>query len=125
MISLFRPLVAACAFAIGVCGYGAWAWAQSGPPGDAANGKRVYLADGCFTCHGRLGEGGNYYGLTPILAKTKLPFEGFEQQLRNPVRVMPPFTKAVLSDKEAADIYAFLQTLPGTRPVKDFPLLNQ
>jgi mono/diheme cytochrome c family protein len=125
MTSLFRPLAAACVLVIGVCGYGAWAWAQSAPPGDAANGKRVYLADGCFTCHGRLGEGGNYYGLTPILAKTQLPFEGFKQQLRDPVRVMPPFTEAVLSDKEAADIYAFLQTLPGTRPAKDFPLLNQ
>ena len=124
MTSVFRPLAAACVFALGMCGYGA-SWAQNAPPGDAANGKRVYLADGCFTCHGRQGEGGNYYGLTPILAKTKLPFEGFEQQLRNPVRVMPPFTQAVLSDKEAADIYAFLQTLPGTGPVKNFPLLNQ
>jgi hypothetical protein len=37
---------------------------------------------------------------------------------------MPPYTAAVLSDKEAADIFAFLKTLPGRRPVKDFPLLN-
>ena len=122
MTFLFRPLAAACVLAIGLCG--SPAWAQSAPPGDAVNGKRVYLADGCFTCHGRIGEGGNYYGLTPILAKTELPFEGFKQQLRDPSRVMPPFPEAVLSDKEVADIYAFLQTLPGKRPVKDFPLLN-
>ena len=70
------------------------------------------------------GQGGNYYGTTPTLAKTELPFEGFKQQLRDPVRVMPPYTEAVLSDKEAADIYAFLQTLPGRRPAKDFPILN-
>jgi hypothetical protein len=31
----------------------------------------------------------------------------------------------VLSDKEAADIHAFLRSLPGRRPPKDFPLLNQ
>src|SRR6516225_5423093 len=98
---LFWPLAAACVLAIGMGVSGAWA--QSAPPGDAANGKRVYLADGCFTCHGRIGEGGNYYGLTPILAKTELPFEGFKQQLRDPIRVMPPFTEAVLSDKEAAE----------------------
>jgi mono/diheme cytochrome c family protein len=122
MTSLFRPLAAVCVVAIGMGGYGAWA--QSAPPGDPVNGNRVYLADGCFTCHGRMGEGGNYYGLTPILAKTQLPFEGFKQQLRDPVRVMPPYAEAVLSDKEAADIYAFLQTLPGKRPAKDFPLLN-
>jgi hypothetical protein len=29
-----------------------------------------------------------------------------------------------VSDKEAADIYAFLQTLAGRRPAKDFPILN-
>jgi hypothetical protein len=37
---------------------------------------------------------------------------------------MPPFTAAVLSDQETADIYAFLQTLPVGRPAKDIPLLN-
>jgi mono/diheme cytochrome c family protein len=108
--------------ALGLCGFAARA--QDAPAGDAANGQRVYLADGCFTCHGRMGEGGNYYGTTPVLAKTELPFEGFKQQLRDPIRVMPPYTGAVLSDKEAADIFAFLKTLPGRRPVKDFPLLN-
>jgi mono/diheme cytochrome c family protein len=98
--------------------------AQDAPKGDAANGQRIYLADGCFTCHGRSGQGGNYYGTTPTLAKTQLPFEGFKQQLRDPVRVMPPYTEAVLSEKEAADIFAFLQTLPGRRPAKDIPILN-
>jgi mono/diheme cytochrome c family protein len=98
--------------------------AQDAPKGDAANGQRVYVADGCFTCHGRVGQGGNYYGATPVLAKTQLPFEGFKMQMRNPVRVMPPFPEAVLSDKEAADIYAFLQTLPTGRPAKDIPVLN-
>jgi hypothetical protein len=76
-----------------------------------------------FTCHGRAGQGGNYYG-TPTLAKTELPFEGFKQQLRDPMRVTPAYSDAVVSDKEAADIYAFLQTLSGRRPVKDFPILN-
>jgi mono/diheme cytochrome c family protein len=98
--------------------------AQDAPKGDVANGQRVYLADGCFTCHGRVGQGGNYYGTTPTLAKTELPFEGFKQQLRDPVRVMPAYSEMVVSDKEAADIYAFLQTLSGRRPAKDFPILN-
>jgi mono/diheme cytochrome c family protein len=116
--------VAACIVAFGIGGFDLSARAQDAPAGDAANGQRVYLADGCFTCHGRVGQGGNYYGLTPILAKTELPFEGFKQQLRDPVRVMPAYSDAVLSDKEVADIYAFLQTLAGRRPVKDFPILN-
>lgn len=112
------------AAALAAIGAIATASAQDAPKGDAANGQRVYVADGCFTCHGRVGQGGNYYGATPVLAKTQLPFEGFKMQMRNPVRVMPPFPEAVLSDKEAADIYAFLQTLPTRRPAKDIPVLN-
>jgi mono/diheme cytochrome c family protein len=121
---LLGPLVAASTVTFGVGMFDVPARAQDAPPGDAANGQRIYLADGCFTCHGRSGQGGNYYGTTPTLAKTELPFEGFKQQLRDPVRVMPPYEQAVVSDKEAADIYAFLQTLPGRRPAKDFPILN-
>jgi hypothetical protein len=38
---------------------------------------------------------------------------------------MPAYTTAVLSDKDATDIYAFLRSLSGRKPAKDFPLLNQ
>jgi len=117
-------LFAACLVISGASGTGLPARAEDAPHGDAANGQRVYLADGCFTCHGRSGQGGNYYGVTPTLARTQLPFEGFKQQLREPVRVMPPFSTAVLSDQEAADIYAFLQALPAGRAAKDIPILN-
>ena len=44
------------------------------PTGDAASGKRIFLADGCFMCHGRAGQGGGYNGPVPALAKTELPF---------------------------------------------------
>ncbi len=121
---LLGLLAAASTVTFCIGGFDLPARAQDAPAGDAANGQRIYLADGCFTCHGRVGQGGNYYGTTPTLAKTELPFEGFKQQLRDPVRVMPPYTQTVVSDKEAADIYAFLQTLSGRRPAKDFPILN-
>lgn len=100
------------------------AQAQDAPKGDAANGKRVYLADGCFTCHGRSGQGGAYNGPTPILAHTALPFDAFRGQIRNPINDMPAFSGAVLSDKDIADIYAFVQTLPGPSSPKNFPILN-
>jgi len=98
--------------------------AQDAPRGDAANGKRVYLADGCFTCHGRSGQGGAYNSPAPILAHTALPFDGFKGQIRNPVNDMPAYPAAILSDKDIADIYAFVETLPGPRAPKDFPILN-
>jgi len=112
--------VAAAAVAVGA----AAARAQDAPHGDAANGKRIYLADGCFTCHGRSGQGGAYNGPAPILAHTALPIDGFTGQLRNPSNDMPAYSTAVLSDKDIADIYAFVTSLPGPRSAKDIAILN-
>jgi mono/diheme cytochrome c family protein len=98
--------------------------AQDAPPGDAAKGKHLYLADGCFTCHGRAGQGGAYNGPAPVLAQTEMPFEGFAGQVRNPANDMPAYPGALVSDQDLADMYAFLQSLPGPRPAKDIPILN-
>jgi mono/diheme cytochrome c family protein len=119
--SIARIVLAVAVF--GVSG-SAVVMAQDAPAGDAANGKRIYLADGCFTCHGRSGQGGAYNGPAPILAHTALPFDGFAGQVRNPVNDMPAFSNAVLSDKDVADIYAFVESLPGPRSAKDIPILN-
>jgi mono/diheme cytochrome c family protein len=98
--------------------------AQDAPAGDAAHGRVVFLRQACFTCHGRVGEGGAYNGPAPVLAQTALPFEGFRTQIRNPVNDMPAYSDAVLSDKDVADIYAFVKSLPGPRSPKDIPILN-
>ena len=98
--------------------------ADDAPSGDPVNGKRVYLADGCFECHGRAGQGGQFNYQTPALAKTALPVESFVAFLREAPNDMPSFSTKVLSDKDAADIHAFLQTLSGPRPVKEIPQLN-
>jgi mono/diheme cytochrome c family protein len=95
------------------------------PASDAANGKAVYAKLRCFTCHGRAGQGGAYNYPAPALASLELPVEAFQAFLREPPNDMPAFSPAVLSDKEAADMWAFLRTLPGRKPAKDFPLLNQ
>src|SRR5215469_17770632 len=101
------------------------ALAQDVPRSDAANGNRIYLAVGCFTCHGRAGQGGSYNGPAPALAETKLPLEAFKVFVRLGPNDMPAYAESVLSDKDVADILAFLRSLPGRRPAKDFPLLNQ
>ncbi|MGA8614309.1 MAG: cytochrome c [Xanthobacteraceae bacterium] len=115
--------IAVAALAVTVMSLAA-AVAQDAPHGDAANGKRLYLADGCFTCHGRSGQGGAYNTPAPILAHTAVPFDGFKGQVRNPINDMPAFPSALLSDKDIADIYAFVESLPGPRSPKDFPILN-
>jgi len=116
--------IAVMAIAMAALGMSAIARAQDAPQGDAANGKRIFLADGCFTCHGRAGQGGSYNGPAPILAHTALPFDGFKGQIRNPSNDMPAFSDAILSDKDIADIYAFVQSLPGPGSPKDHPILN-
>jgi len=99
-------------------------WSQNMPAGDAANGKRLYIATGCYECHGRVGQGGAYTGPAPVLAKTALPAEAFVAFIREPPYDMPAYAASVLPDQAAADIYAYVQSLPGPRPVKDFPILN-
>jgi mono/diheme cytochrome c family protein len=93
--------------------------------GDAVKGKRTYLAVGCFECHGRAGQGGRFNYPAPALAQIELPVESFIAFLRAAPNDMPAFSADVLSDQDAADIHAYLRSLPGRKPVKDFPLLNQ
>jgi len=103
---------------------GAPARADDPPNGDAANGQRVFLADGCYQCHGTVGQGGRYNGPVPRINRTELPFDGFIGLLRAPPNDMPPYTAAVLTDKEAADVYAYLHSLPEPKAAKDIPILN-
>jgi mono/diheme cytochrome c family protein len=104
-------------------GFGSLACAQDVPAGDAANGKRLYLAT-CFACHGRSGQGGAMNGPAPILARTAMPFDGFKAQLREPISDMPAYSVAVMSDQQIADIYAFVEMLPGPLPVKDMAIFK-
>jgi mono/diheme cytochrome c family protein len=98
--------------------------AQDVPQGDAVEGKRLYLAVGCFLCHGRAGQGGALNAPAPSLAKTQLPFEGFKGQLRTPINDMPAYTDAVMPEKQVADIYAFVQSLSGPLATKDMGIFK-
>jgi mono/diheme cytochrome c family protein len=113
-------------FAIAAFGAATSAIAQApdAAHGDVGNGKRLYLADGCFTCHGRAGQGGAYTGPAPALARSGLPFDGFKAQIRDPSDNMPAYSDAVLSDKDIADIYAFVESLPAGRSAKDISILD-
>jgi len=91
--------------------------------GDAANGKRVFLADGCFYCHGTTGAGGGIAG--PRLAPNPLPLEGVKAKVRTASGRMPVYSAAVLKDAEIADIVAYLQSIPQGKQAKDIPALNR
>ena len=98
------------------------AFAQT-KPGDVANGKRLFDKDGCYQCHGYVGQGGTS---GPRLAQTRFPLAAFMAFVRNPPSGgMPPFRQKVLSDQELADIYAYIKSIPEPKAAKDIPLLNQ
>jgi mono/diheme cytochrome c family protein len=96
--------------------------AQS-PAGDPQNGKRLYLKNGCYQCHGQSGQGGL---AGARLAQTKLTQTAFLAYVRNPAPGgMPPYRAQVMSDKELADVWTYIRTFPDPPPVKSIPLLNQ
>jgi mono/diheme cytochrome c family protein len=113
------------AFGLSVIAADRSAWSQDAQAGDVANGKRVYSAVGCFACHGRAGQGAAFAYPAPPLAQLEMPIEAFQAFLRDAPNDMPSYSVSVLSDADAADVLAFLRSLPGRKPVRDFPLLNQ
>ncbi len=99
---------------------------QSGAPaGDAARGKTVFLRDGCYECHGIQGQGmpqpGAFAG--PSLAPHPLPYAFVETQVRHPRGTMPPYSVNIVSDRDLADIYAYLLAQPAGKPAAQIPAL--
>jgi len=95
---------------------------EAAPSGDAENGKAIFKKDGCYECHGYGGQG----GVTGArLSANPISFAAFVQYVRAPKNQMPPYTAKVISDKELADIYAFLHSLPKPPDVKSIPILNE
>jgi mono/diheme cytochrome c family protein len=90
--------------------------------GNAENGKRVFLRDGCWECHGYAGQGGRDGAR---IASTALNAQGLIRYVRRPSGAMPAYVEKVASDQELTDVWAYLKTLPAPKPVKDVPLLNQ
>jgi mono/diheme cytochrome c family protein len=92
------------------------------PAGDPVKGKAVFMAMNCYLCHGTFGQGGGRAG--PKLAPHPIPANLIMRQLRHPAQNMPPYTTVVLSDAQAADIIAYLQSIKPDKAVKDIPILN-
>jgi ubiquinol-cytochrome c reductase cytochrome c subunit len=89
--------------------------------GSAEKGKAAYMKHGCWQCHGFAGQG-SIAGAK--LAPNPMPFEALSVFVRNTNGGMPPYQKAILSDEDLADIYAYLQSMPKGPDPKSIPLLN-
>ena len=94
--------------------------AQDAPRGDPVAGKRLFEQKTCYACHGYVGQGSRE---GPRLAPP-MAFPAFLAQLREPRAIMPPYKEAILSDQQAADIVAYLASLPRSPDHKSIPLLQ-
>ena len=92
------------------------------PSGNVENGKRLFMKDGCYQCHGREGQGSVMSG--PRIAPNPIPLEAVLRYVRKPSGEMPPYTEKVISDQELTDIYAFLQSRANPQPAKSNALLK-
>jgi mono/diheme cytochrome c family protein len=118
---VFKSLAPIVALAVAGVFSATAAFAQADTPrGNATNGKKLFDTVGCFECHGWAGQGG---GAGPKLIDPPV-FPAFIVQLRTPRQIMPPFTEKVLTNQQAADIYAYIVTFPKPPDPKSIPLLQ-
>jgi mono/diheme cytochrome c family protein len=93
---------------------------DSEPRGNPQSGRQLFESKGCYSCHGFVGQGSREGPrLTPALA-----FPAFVVQLRTPRAIMPPYEQALVSDQQAADIHAYLASLPKPPDPKAVKLLQ-
>jgi len=96
--------------------------AQNAAGNAAENGHKIFLKNGCYSCHGYDGHG----GVAPKLAPKPLAAVAFIAFVRHPAAsAMPTYSAKVMSDAELTDVVAYLRTIPEPPAVKDIPLLNQ
>ena len=91
------------------------------PAGNAENGKKIFSNYGCYQCHNYAANGG---GAGPRLAPRPIAFQAFLNYVRSPKDQMPPYTAKVVTDKELADIYAFLLSVPAPPAASSIPILK-
>jgi len=90
--------------------------------GNSENGKKLFVAYGCYECHGRQGAGAS---TGPRIGPPAITLAAVLRYVRAPTGQMPPYTAKVVPDQDLADIYAYLKSFPSPQPAKDIPILNQ
>jgi ubiquinol-cytochrome c reductase cytochrome c subunit len=87
--------------AIGMAAATGSAFAQTA---QVKHGGELWEKNGCYMCHGTVGQG----GVGPGVAIDLVPFVAVNAYVRHPTGDMPPFAESVLSDADLRDIYAYL-----------------
>lgn len=99
---------------------------------DSSEGEKLYLSHGCYSCHGYNGTG--RYPLANDISGIMTSEELFTMFLRlradlNPVspsNSMPNYSKNVIDDLEAKQIYAYIKTFKDSPPqLEEIPIFKE
>ena len=83
---------------------------NAAPAGDAANGKKLWVKENCYSCHGYDGHGGAGVKLAP----KPIAVTAFMAIVRHPPKSgMPTFSAKVVSDADLRDMWAYLSAVPA------------
>ena len=100
------------------------AQAQAQPGNDEIErGRALYMKNGCFSCHGTVGQGGERGG-SPKLAPEPYPYEAFRALVRTPREAMPRLDVKHVSDEQLQLIYRYLSSIPKGPAAKDIAALR-
>ena len=113
-----KIIVLAAALSIGV----GLARAQAAPD-DIERGRQLFMANGCYSCHGTVGQGGERSG-APKLAPDTHPFEAFRVLVRTPREAMPRLDPRYVSDEQLRTMHAYLAAIPKGPGAKEIAALR-
>lgn len=98
------------------------AFADQTPTPNVDKGKRLFMTNACYFCHGTAGQGLATNGAR--IGPPSRAAANFIAYVRRPSGAMPAFTEKILSDADLTEIYAFLKSMPTAKAAKDIPLLG-
>lgn len=98
--------------------------AQAQPaPGEIELGRQLYMSNGCYSCHGTVGQGGER-SAAPKIAPEPYPYEAFRTLVRQPREAMPRYDERFLSDAQLQAVHRYLASVPKGPAAKDIPQLR-
>ena len=90
---------------------------------DVERGRQLYMDNGCFSCHGTVGQGGER-SAGPKLAPDTFPFEAFRALVRTPRGGMPRMDLKHISEEQLRDMHGYLASIAKGPAAKDIPMLR-
>jgi len=90
---------------------------------DIEAGRKLYMINGCFSCHGTVGQGGERSG-APRIAPDPHPFDAFKAMVRQPREAMPRLDAKFVSDEQLLSMHRYLASVTKGPAAKDIPALQ-